>query len=332
MSSTAGTQSPGDATSAGVIVTHPNRDKPVVQATRATVVLLLLASAALVLIVTIGGWSVLQGAVPVQIAYVIVYVTLAFYAMRWNRGNHSLKFGVEYREYIAPQQFTQRKRGDYIYNTTQVFLEDISPDNFGERSTGALNYYGNQKAIYWYANDSWRLNPHLNLNLGVSYGYIATLRVFQAAGLAFLFIPINTLSYTGIPMTKNNDVSGLTNLARNIGGSVGTAYVVTMLARRQQFHQNRLGSWIAQSSGNLLSSLGIGSRPRPATTSTVTTGVRGFSEEDLANAKPNAAEVEKMKSYAATGEDAAKLAESGKLAARLVAYFDENGKALKETK
>jgi presenilin-like A22 family membrane protease len=86
MSSTAGTQSPGDATSAGVIVTHPNRDKPVVQATRATVVLLLLASAALVLIVTIGGWSVLQGAVPVQIAYVIVYLTLAFYAMRWNRG------------------------------------------------------------------------------------------------------------------------------------------------------------------------------------------------------------------------------------------------------
>jgi len=91
----------------------------------------------------------------------------------------------------------------------------------------------------------------LNLNLGVSYGYIAMLRVFQAAGLAFLFIPINTLSYTGIPMTKNNDVSGLTNLARNIGGSVGTAFVVTMLARRQQFHQDRLGSSIAQSSGNL---------------------------------------------------------------------------------
>jgi presenilin-like A22 family membrane protease len=86
MSSTAGRQSTGDPASAGVIVTHPNRDKPVVQATRATVVSLLVASAALVLIVTVGGWSVLQGAVPVQIAYVIVYLTLAFYAMRWNRG------------------------------------------------------------------------------------------------------------------------------------------------------------------------------------------------------------------------------------------------------
>jgi presenilin-like A22 family membrane protease len=69
-----------------VIVTHPNRDKPVVQATRATVVLLLLASAGLVLIVTVGGWRALAGAQPVQIAYVLIYLTLAFYAARWNRG------------------------------------------------------------------------------------------------------------------------------------------------------------------------------------------------------------------------------------------------------
>ncbi len=70
----------------GVIITHPNRDKAVVQATRATVVLLLLASAALVLIVTVGGWSVLEGAVPVQIAFIAVYLVLALFAARWNRG------------------------------------------------------------------------------------------------------------------------------------------------------------------------------------------------------------------------------------------------------
>jgi MFS transporter, DHA2 family, multidrug resistance protein len=89
----------------------------------------------------------------------------------------------------------------------------------------------------------------------VSYAYIAWLRVFQAAGLAFLFIPINTLVYLGIPMTKNNDVSGLTNLARNIGGSTGTAFVVTLLARRQQFHQNRLGSGITPGSNNVQTAL-----------------------------------------------------------------------------
>jgi hypothetical protein len=70
----------------GFRIVHPNRDKPVVQATRATVIALLLASAGLVLIVTIGGWSVLAGMVPVQIGYVVVYITLAFYAGRWNRG------------------------------------------------------------------------------------------------------------------------------------------------------------------------------------------------------------------------------------------------------
>jgi hypothetical protein len=70
----------------GVIVTHPNRDKAVVQGTRATVVLLLLVSAALVLIITVGGWSVLEGAKPIQIGFIVVYLTLAFYAARWKPG------------------------------------------------------------------------------------------------------------------------------------------------------------------------------------------------------------------------------------------------------
>jgi hypothetical protein len=70
----------------GVIITHPNRDKAVVQATRATVILLLLASAALVLVVTVGGWKVLWGAKPIQIGFIAAYLILAFYAVRWNRG------------------------------------------------------------------------------------------------------------------------------------------------------------------------------------------------------------------------------------------------------
>ena len=70
----------------GVIITHPNRDKPVVQGTRATVILLLLVSVGLLIVVTIGGWSVLEGARGVQIAYIVFYLMLAFYAGRWNRG------------------------------------------------------------------------------------------------------------------------------------------------------------------------------------------------------------------------------------------------------
>ncbi|HWG20257.1 MAG TPA: DHA2 family efflux MFS transporter permease subunit [Terracidiphilus sp.] len=111
--------------------------------------------------------------------------------------------------------------------------------------------------VFGFAMCSWALFTMLTLDLQVSYSYIAWLRVFQAAGLAFLFIPINTLSYNGIPMEKNNDVSGLVNLARNIGGSVGTASFVTMLARRQQFHQERLGSSFSQSNTFLQSQLDV---------------------------------------------------------------------------
>jgi presenilin-like A22 family membrane protease len=71
---------------ADVVITHPNRDKPVVQATRATIILLMLATAGLVAIVTIGGWSVLEAAKPVEIAYVLIYLTCAVLAVRWNRG------------------------------------------------------------------------------------------------------------------------------------------------------------------------------------------------------------------------------------------------------
>jgi hypothetical protein len=77
---------PGRQAQTSVIITHPNRDKPVVQATRATVILLLLASAAIIMVVTVGGWSVLEGALPVQIGYVVVYLVMAFFASRWNRG------------------------------------------------------------------------------------------------------------------------------------------------------------------------------------------------------------------------------------------------------
>jgi hypothetical protein len=65
---------------------RPNRDKAASKATKAIVILLLLISAGLVLIVTIGGWSRLAGMQPVSLAYVLVYVIMAFYVSRWNRG------------------------------------------------------------------------------------------------------------------------------------------------------------------------------------------------------------------------------------------------------
>jgi hypothetical protein len=75
---------------------------------------------------------------------------------------------------------------------------------------------------------------------------------------------------------------------------------------------------------------GPGTSSRPTTTATVTTGVRGFSEEDLKASQPNKAEYEKMKGFAATPDQAAAYAASVTLAARTVPYYGEDGKALKD--
>ena len=79
-----------------------------------------------------------------------------------------------------------------------------------------------------------------NLQVGLSYGQLVIMRMFQASGLAFLFIPINTIAYVGVKQTESNDVSGLTNLARNIGGSCGTAFMATMLTRRTAAHEQTM--------------------------------------------------------------------------------------------
>ena len=70
----------------GVIIEHPNRRKATSKFTRAFVVLLLLVSAALVAIISIGGWDALEGAKFLQVAYIVVYVVLAFFVLRWSRG------------------------------------------------------------------------------------------------------------------------------------------------------------------------------------------------------------------------------------------------------
>jgi DHA2 family multidrug resistance protein len=87
---------------------------------------------------------------------------------------------------------------------------------------------------------SFSLFHMTTFDLGVDFHTVMMARVYQAMGLAFLFVPINTAAYSGLPRDKNNAASGLMNLARNIGGSVGISFVTTGLARRAQFHQVRL--------------------------------------------------------------------------------------------
>jgi MFS transporter, DHA2 family, multidrug resistance protein len=77
-------------------------------------------------------------------------------------------------------------------------------------------------------------------NLGLDYRHAVEARMLQSFGLAFLFIPINVAAFAYVPKEKTNMGTGIINLARNIGASVGIATVTTMLDRRTQFHMARL--------------------------------------------------------------------------------------------
>ena len=68
------------------VIRHPNREKASSQVAKAFVALLLVASAVLVAIVTIGGWKSLQGAQIVSVLYIIIYLVMAYFVMRWSRG------------------------------------------------------------------------------------------------------------------------------------------------------------------------------------------------------------------------------------------------------
>ncbi|HEX4149677.1 MAG TPA: DHA2 family efflux MFS transporter permease subunit [Pirellulales bacterium] len=78
------------------------------------------------------------------------------------------------------------------------------------------------------------------LNADVAFSDVMWCRVIQAAGIAFLFVPVSTAAYIGLPPGKNNNASALINLSRNLGGSFGISIVQTVLARRSQFHQMRM--------------------------------------------------------------------------------------------
>ncbi len=78
------------------------------------------------------------------------------------------------------------------------------------------------------------------MDLLISFGAASRLRMIQSFGLGFLFVPISLVAYIGIAPEKGSSVSGLINFMRNIGSSVGTSMVTTLLARRAQFHQSVL--------------------------------------------------------------------------------------------
>ena len=78
------------------------------------------------------------------------------------------------------------------------------------------------------------------LDTQTNFRTLMWIRILQGSGMAFLFIPINTVAFSGIPVTKSSNASAIINMSRNIGGSFGISIATTILLRQAQFHQSVL--------------------------------------------------------------------------------------------
>jgi DHA2 family multidrug resistance protein len=92
-------------------------------------------------------------------------------------------------------------------------------------------------------------------NLQADFYTIIWPRVVMGIGMGFLFIPLTTLTMSGIPKEEMGNATAVFNLLRNLGGSFGVAFISTMLARKAQFHQFRLVDHLTPFSRNLQEAL-----------------------------------------------------------------------------
>ena len=99
------------------------------------------------------------------------------------------------------------------------------------------------------------------IDLQISFSAAVWLRITQVIGLGFLFVPITLAAYVGIAPEKNNAVAGIVNFMRNMGSSVGTSLVTTLIARRSQFHQEILIDYTRSDNPNFQNAVnGLGQR------------------------------------------------------------------------
>jgi hypothetical protein len=90
----------------------------------------------------------------------------------WTKGQHTFKFGFDGWSSISPSQFVQRARGDYEWSYLSDYLYDNNPDGIAQRGLGDATYYQNQQLLAFFVNDSWKVTPHLTVNLGLRYEYL----------------------------------------------------------------------------------------------------------------------------------------------------------------
>jgi DHA2 family multidrug resistance protein len=108
----------------------------------------------------------------------------------------------------------------------------ILGSRFDPRKVIALGFLLTSISMFW----MMRIAPDID------FGTVIWMRVFQVIGLPLIFIPISTLAYVGMRQQDNNQISGISNFVRNLGGAIGTSFLVSYLTRHRQISRVDLAS------------------------------------------------------------------------------------------
>src|SRR5216683_5637554 len=133
----------------------------------------------------------------------------------WSIGKHTIKFGGEYTHFIDPTFFLPRSNGDNWYNFTEVLIDDLVPDVPSRtlRGAGTGSFLGTQSLFSGFAQDDFKFNPRLTLNLGLRYEYWTNPVGGNAQALNAISSVPGVITF-GKPKTDKN----------NVGPRIGFAY------------------------------------------------------------------------------------------------------------
>ncbi len=154
----------------------------------------------------------------------------------WYRGKHTVKFGYDGRKINGSNFFVQRLRGDYVYNTLDRFMRDITPE-FGQRSAGGFPFVANLLSHYLYATDEWRLRSNLVLTLGIRYEYVGVPAGAQSQQLNSL-ASVPGLLQIGAPQNRKNEFAPRIGLAWSPGRDGRTSIRAGFGMGYDQVYQN----------------------------------------------------------------------------------------------
>lgn len=128
-----------------------------------------------------------------------------FDTVSYIRGQHSFKFGGEYKRILTTSNFLARQRGDYIYNSLEDLILDRTPSGRDAlRGVGNGTFTGNTSRYYIFGQDDWKVTPNLTLNLGLRYEYATLPRAVNDFIPFFAGVSVPGLDFENVETDKNN--------------------------------------------------------------------------------------------------------------------------------